>query len=176
MVAVLIILMVLLPLLVLLLWAPLAIEINSRQSVYRIGWWYLFRASVLPVEDDLLIDGRILFFRKRWSVMELLAKRREKKERKREKQKEKKQKRGQRFSWLIAKKVLATTRVERFDVTVDTGDVIWNAIFFPLAETLHYALRMHHPGFRINFVGENHIDLKITNSAGRIAWALTTHK
>lgn len=174
MLALLIIFFVLVLLVTLLLWAPLALEIDSRHSIYQVSWWYLFRAKALPVNDDLIIDGQILFFRKQWSVLEILAKRRVQKE-KADKINAQKKKRG-RFSWRMVKALLGSFKVERLDVSLDTGDVIWNAWLFPLAETLHHALRVRQSGFRINFTGQNYIDLKVTNCAGRMAWALTANK
>lgn len=165
----LIISVLLLLMLAVLLWAPLVLELDSRRSVYRLDWWYLLQAHVTPAPDDLFIHGRILFFKKRWSVIELLAKQREKKEKKAEKKQQRKKKRH--FSWDAVKRILHTFTVHRFDIALDTGDVITNAMLFPLAEVLHHSLRVSHTGFHVNFTGDNHIDLKISNRAGRVAWA-----
>lgn len=152
------------------LWAPLVLELDSSRSVYRLDWWYLIRARVTPAADDLFIDGRILFFKKRWSVIELAAKRSEKKEKQASKKK-KQQKKRSRLSWNAFKRIMHTFTVHRFDIALDTGDVITNAMLFPIAEVLHHSLRVRQGGFHINFVGDNHIDLKISNRAGRVAWA-----
>lgn len=177
MIVLLVILLVLVLLINILLWAPLALEIDSKHSVYRLSWWCLFRADVIPVKGDFMIDGQIFFFRKQWSVMELLAKKGDHKgEAKKSLNERKKKKRRIPLSWKMMKALLRSFKVERFDVSLDTGNVIWNAWLFPLAETLHHALRVKHRGLHISFTGDNRIDLKVTNRAGRMAWALYTHK
>lgn len=151
-----------------LLWAPLVLEFDTRRSVYRLDWWYLLRAWVEPAENDIFIHGQVLFFRRRWSLIELLARRREHKD---ETKKPKRKKKSGRFGWKNVKRLMKTFSVDRFDIAVDTGDVVLNAMLFPIAEVLHYVLNVRHKGFHINFIGDNHLDLKISNRAGRLAWA-----
>lgn len=152
-----------------LLWVPLVLELDTRRSVYRIHWWYLAQAHFVPTDGDLIIDGRILGFKKRWSLLKLFVQRRERKKRREAFGDHKK--RRKHWSWRTVKRLLQSSTIHRFDVAFDTGNVMTNAMLFPIAEVLRHNLLSQHPGIRVNFNGDNHIDLKVSNRPSRIARA-----
>lgn len=149
-------------LIAILLLAPVELEIDSATNMYRVRWWVLIGARVVPAESDVWIEGRLFGFRKRWSLLEVINKRTDRLGKKDEKKKPKRKKKRQ-ISFQTIRKLLKSFKVERFDISMDTGSVMWNAMLFPITEVLHYSLRQKHPGFRINFKGHQHVDLKISN-------------
>lgn len=151
-----------------LLFAPLRLCLNSRQQRYQISWAPLAVAQVIPAEDDLWIRVRILFWQRQWLLtrLMLLAESRGKERPKQKKapapKPEKKAKTS--FSWKTIKRLLASFRIHRFRIDLDTGDYLVNSWLFPLL----YFIQTPRYGIRINYLGRTDIDLEIENSGFRL--------
>ena len=140
-----------------LLFAPLRLCLNSRQQRYQISWAPLAVAQVIPAEDDLWIRVRILFWQRQCT-----GKERPKQKKAPAPKPEKKAKTS--FSWKTIKRLLASFRIHRFRIDLDTGDYLVNSWLFPLL----YFIQTPRYGIRINYLGRTDIDLEIENSGFRL--------
>lgn len=84
------------------------------------------------------------------------------------KDKKRKKIRPQKISWIKIRGVLESFKVNKCNISVDSGDMQLNGILYPL----FYFLSVYSgKDIRINFVGENEIILEIKNSIARIGLA-----
>lgn len=110
-------------------------------------------------KDDWLIDLRILFYRRKWKLEELILAKRKRKKEKARKGKEKMQKKNlHRFI-----RVLKSFRLTKWQLSFDSGDYTKNAWLYPL----NFVPGMRHH-LCINFMDENYLSATLKNSIWRI--------
>lgn len=150
------------------LFAPLRLCLNSHQQRYLISWAPLAVAQVIPAEDDLWIRIRIFFWQRQWLLtrLMLLAESRGKERPKRKKAPAPKpgKKAKTSFSWKTIKRIMASFRIRRFRLDLDTGDYLLNSWLFPLL----YFIQTPRHGIRINYLGRTDIDVELENSGFRL--------
>ena len=168
----LIILGILLAITALLLWFPIGLQINTRKSLYCVNYGPLIQARLIPdPEELLLIQMKVLFWKRHWSVLDVRTK--QEKTKKPEKPETKNKTRFSHlgessFSPSKIRRLLRTFRIREFHWELDTGSPVLNAKLFPVFFLSDYRWG----GTDLNFEGRNSLALRIENRPIRIltAW------
>ena len=172
MTAFLIILGTLLGIIALLLWLPIGLQINTRRSLYCVHYGPLIQARLIPdPEELLLIQLKVLFWKRKWSVLE--ARTKQEAAKKLEKPETKKKTRfspsgKSSFSPSKIRRLLRTFRIREFHWELDTGSPVLNAKLYPV----FYFSGYRWGGTDLNFEGRNSLALRVENRPIRIltAW------
>ena len=137
-------------LLVLPLFFPVELEVDTQSAVYRARWRGVVGVRALPDEKGWHWFYQFLFFEKEWKPSRKPPKPKPKKET---------QKRkgflSARQIWLLIKKCFAAFHCKRFYINWDTNDYIANAYLYPLT----HLINNHRRNFQINFAGRQEVDL-----------------
>lgn len=149
-----------------LLLAPLELRIDTRQPVVMMRWKSIGNATIVFDEEEWWLKIRLLFFSKKWNLINLVFA--ERKERKKKDHRSSKKKQSKRRQALKFFNILRTFQVVRWEVAFSDDDNTMNAYcywlnFFPLT-------RQH---VHVNFTGENYLVLVIRNQLWRMVHALT---
>lgn len=165
-----ILLILLLLVLSFLLFAPLQLEINSEGDFVRIGWGGLVQGRLVFMSDELLLNLRILFFRK--TIYLLGIKKKKTAEPTEKKVEKKKRKQKKKLSWAIVKKrfnlfnrILHSFKIKICKINLDTDNYVTNAYLFPV----FYSLDRGKHSFSINYEGKIDVRILIEN---RGIWVL----
>jgi hypothetical protein len=157
MTAILIIILVLLLILGYLFFAPFYLEVNTATGLYRIRFHKLASARLFFTNESIMSEIKIGWFTKQIDLLE--PRTIEPVERKNSHRK---------ISWKKMKAVLASFKINKCTISVDTGDVELNGILYPVL----YGLSVYTgKNIRINFLDENFVILEIKNSVARMSWA-----
>ncbi len=150
--------LVLLLVLVSLLFIPLELCIDTRDNLYYAELKGLVRANVEPDEREILrIRVKVPF--KEFYFFPLKP-RRKKSDKIGEKKRGKKgRKYWNRFTPSTIWRVVKSFEIKKWELDLDTGDVVTNAKLYPLFALLNYRTG----GFHINFEGRNHALLMVRN-------------
>ncbi len=154
----LIIIGILLLILVLLLFAPLNLIVNTTNNDYRLYCPGIFSVSAIGDRTEILImKMRFFFFNYNYypfgppeGQKKLKAGKAEKKKRKRS---------FKRPTLKQARQLIRSFKVKTFWINLDTGDPVRNAKYYPLFAFLNY----RYGGFNINFEGRNELALHMQN-------------
>lgn len=103
----------------------ICIEIDTTTQLYRVSWGRVLKGSIHPTKDDLYLHLFVFGYKRKFSVVKLLAKPRDKKPKK-EKKKSGRIANGK-FSWQTAVNILKSFKVKKFHLNVDFNNAIWNA-------------------------------------------------
>jgi len=150
-----------------LLFAPLVLEVNTHNNLYRfavlpvfsIRWVY----DVFPGHPEISICG----FKRKLDLFQQKDKAVQKKKRKKDHQSFFKP------SFQGIKAVVKSFRVKRWLVNIDTGDMALNGVMYPL---MYILTRITRRTFTINFLGKNEIIITIHNNAFRMLKAYIFNK
>lgn len=155
-----IILTLILWLIIWILFAPLYINISTRNDEYQVGLSGLFR---IYLDKD---QGFAPYFKSPIATFPIKSKTRKKTRKSKPK---KRTKRSTDVPGLIklTRAVLGSFRIKRFEVEIDSGDCITNAYLIALLSPIG--------GFRINDQGKNNLALTIRNRPIRIAWPIVRY-
>jgi hypothetical protein len=158
---VLIIFLLLLCGLLLLLLAPFVIEADTRVPYLLFRWRGIGHAR-LYFEKEWQLDLRVFFFRKNM-LLPVAAKATTNK-----KQRTHKAARKRSFSRMLQKmrRVLATFRVEQWQLAIDTGDHVLNAQLYPVN-----FLPGCYGHVQVNFTGDNYVYILIRNRPWQLLYA-----
>lgn len=146
----------------LLLWTPLRLTIDTKQSLYKIEWQYIFSATLTEKDNQFGVFVRAPFFGK-FIPIESLFKAMENTQPKRVNTKTISSI-SMRRMWSIFKKFPFSFDVKKCQVNWDTDDYITNAYLYPLTPFL----QGNGKSFCINFEGKRDIELIVENRMGRI--------
>jgi hypothetical protein len=140
-----------------LLFAPIYIEINSIEELYRIRFHKLFQASLHFEENFPSVQFKIARWRKRISLAG------------REMEQEKPKKTGKeekhRFSFKKAIAIINSFKVNRFYLTLCFDNMALNGILYPAFRLVSIKTGKN---IEINFLSKNEIILKIENNLYRV--------
>lgn len=147
-----------------LLLSPLEVKIDTRVPVTRVRWKSIGNATLFYDDEQLWLKVGVLFFSKKWSLMQIIFADRKKK--KKIAQSRRKKNRGKPTTILKFFKILKTFQIVQWEIAFSADDNTKNAYwywlnFFPLT-------RRH---VHINFIDQNYLVLVIRNKAWRIAYA-----
>lgn len=169
--AILIITGILLVILVMLLWLPIGLYINTRKSHYLLKYGPLVQARFVPdPREILLIHLKVLFWSQKWSILDLRTKepRKKLKESKTKKRTHYFPMRKSAFSPSKIRRLLRSFRIREFHWELDTGNPVLNAKLYPL----FYFTGLRCSGTDLNFEGRNSLVCRVENRPIRIltAW------
>lgn len=152
--------------LVLILWLPWEIEINTKQNVYQVRWKGVFGASIRVDQSQAGVKWYYQLFgwRREWHPEFRLS-----------------QPVGsvkvtthtKRTQWsfkqiiLLLKKLFSAVQVKRFYVNWDTDNFIYNAYLYPLT----HAINLKNGRFQINYTGQHDLNILLQTRLCRLAWA-----
>lgn len=161
---VLILLLVVVLVLVYLFFVPFYIDIDSKKGLFRIRFGKLASANLDLTVNSIILVIKVLGFEKRIDLLErkkIIEKKREVKS-----LNLKREEKG--VSWKKVKGVLTSFKVNKFDISIDTGDMQLNGILYPVCGLLSFLSKKN---IRINFIEENEIVVEIENNLARMSWA-----
>ena len=158
------IILILTTLLLYVLFAPFYIEINSAEKIYQFRFHRLAVASFNLTNSSLLLDIKILFWRKR---LDLFSENKTESTKKKQNKQVKKRNIGS-FNFKKLKALLKSFKVNRCDINIDTGNMQLNGMLFPLA---YLVSRYFKKNIKINFMNKNSIILEIENNLAKMAYA-----
>ncbi|MCF8244976.1 MAG: hypothetical protein K9J37_11640 [Saprospiraceae bacterium] len=153
--------LILLPL-VLLLWLPLELEIDTSHALYRVRWLGIFGFRGVPSDEGWRWFFKVFFWEKEWKPgggQSLLPK----------KKRPRKPKRvpSARKVWSLVKNLFRAIKVKRIRVNWDTGDYVRNAQLYPLFHSLSKRKRQ----LNINFMGKEELEILLQTRLWHIAGA-----
>lgn len=143
-----------------LLFAPFYIEVNTNTGVLQLRFHRAASIS-LRMEEKFFLQLQILGWIKRFDL--------ETKQIRKEPVKSPGTIHGSRVSFNQLRAIVNSFRVIACKVSLDTGNMQWNAILFPLFYFLKWRSGRD---LEINFTGSNEIVLKIRNNIAGVGWAL----
>jgi len=158
-----IVLLLIILLLVGILLLPLEFKIDTRVPVIMMRWKAIGSAALLFENEEWWLKIQVLFFSKKWNLIQLFFA--GKKKLARIKNRRKKNARKNKTVFRILK-VLKTFRIVQWEIAFSAEDNVKNAYwywlnFFPLT-------RRH---IHVNFIDENYLVLVIKNKIGRVVYA-----
>ncbi|MDX2066994.1 MAG: hypothetical protein SFV55_01145 [Haliscomenobacter sp.] len=156
----------LLVLLLALLFTPFIVRVNTRQNQYQLRWG-IARVQFIPEKDDGIIALQLAFWRRDFSLLQLLAKTPAKKAVQPQKSNAHKKGVG-RLSFYRLRKVLQSFRIPYVYLDLDSNDFVTNAYWYPVCRALSTPTRQ----LRINFGGHNQCAFELRNRAVDVLIAL----
>jgi hypothetical protein len=148
-------------LLLYLLFAPLAMVVDTRSHRYYLNYAGIFKASLLEDKEELLkVRFRVAFVNFYWYPLREGFKRN--KVEKSNPPTERRRNKSMNGKTLI--RLLKSFNVKRFSLSLDTGDCVRNASLYPIFALLN----QYRGGFHINYLGENALLLHVENRPIRI--------
>ena len=123
------------------------------------------KAALMYTEEQWWLKVQVLFFRKKWTVVQIIFADRKKARKVKHLQKKKGIARGNRLLKFF--NVVKTFRVTQWKIAISSGDNARNALLYPLNFLPH--TRQH---VDVNFIDENYLVLTIRNQPWRIIHAL----
>jgi hypothetical protein len=144
---------------------PVEVEANSEKAVYRAGIMRLIDFRLLPERKGWKWGLRIGWWKREYQLG-LLAERKSPKAAK--PRRKRKWSLRPATAWKKGRRLLASFRVRRFFINLDTDDFILNAYLYPIFTLLNGKNRR----LAINFQGQTVVDVFLTNRVWRILWLL----
>lgn len=144
--------------------APLCIEINTSENLFRVRYHKLASAVLLISGDCILLDLRITWWKKQ---IDLLAPKKTAVRVQKPKRVKKTVKRKC-VSFVTIRAVLRTFKIRRFFLTADTGNPAFNGAVFPVVYAAGLLTRKN---ISVNFCGRNELILNVQNNIARITRA-----
>jgi hypothetical protein len=138
---------------------PVEVEANSEKAVYRAGIRRLIDFQLLPEREGWKWGLRIGWWKREFQLG-LLAERKPRRKRKWSLRPA--------TAWKKGRRLLASFRVRRFFINLDTDDFILNAYLYPIFILLNGENRR----LAINFEGQTVVDIFLTNRVWRVLWLL----
>jgi hypothetical protein len=145
-----------------LLLSPLQFEIDTRVPIIRLQWKSIGNATLFYNNDEWWLRIRVLFFSKKWNLIQMFFANRKKQKKMDRRPREK----GTKMSVSKIFKILKTFQIVQWEMAIseaeDTKNAYWYWLFF-------FPITRKH--IRINFIDENYLILVIQNRVWRMAYA-----
>jgi hypothetical protein len=144
-----------------LLLVPIKFYVNTTTQQYYLQIMGLAKVSIEADEIQWIrLKLKVLFFSFFFYPLKAIGSRKEKIK----KVNPKKKKSRNRMNYKTFIRIMKSFNVEKFYLNIDTGNCIYNANLYPLFALLNYRME----GFRINFRGNNQLQLVVKNRPIRI--------
>lgn len=146
-----------------LLLLPFQFEIDSRRALIAFRWGRIGSASLLFSGEDLRLFVQLPMWRKSYSLLQPMIKKKGKKQ-----ELQKKKKRSGAFFKMTRKRIkrlLSSFKILKFRLNLDTDDYVLNAYLFPVFSLLS---SRGTPQLGINFEGDFELQLLVENRLIRI--------
>lgn len=154
-----------------LLVAPLRLDIDSSKNKYLIKWSGIGSLTLKPSEEDWFLNLKIGFWKKQFLISRLMEGIWKKEKKKPEPEKRKKKRKP--FSFFKFRKkalrVLKSFKVRQCKIDIDTDDYYWNALLIPVFQAVN---KGNYHRVAINFSGKNSILLLIENRLIKILYSI----
>jgi hypothetical protein len=143
---------------------PLELRVDTRTPQASLRWFSIGKAIVIYENEKWWLKMRVLFFYKQWDLEKLIFPEKKKKKQNRQTPQKRKIKKGK---WIRKTfNLVKTFRVTKWQIALDTGDIIKTAWLYPL-NFFSYT----HRHLYINFNDENYLVLNIRNTPWKIVYA-----
>lgn len=149
-----------------LLFTPFIVRVNTQQNQYQLRWG-IARVQFIPRKDDGIIALQFAFWKRDFSLLQLLAKTPTKKVVQPQKPNARKKGAG-RLSFHRLRKILQSFRIPYVYLDLDSDDFVTNAYWYPVCRALSTPTRQ----LRINFGGHNQCAFELRNRAVDVLIAL----
>lgn len=145
-----------------LLVSPIRLQIDTRRQVYLLQWQGIGRIQLMPVTDNLVIQLRVFFWRKKFYPLEYQPRKKQPKE----VGKKKKKSRKVDFQKYKRKgiRLFRSFRIRAFRLDLDTGDYVYNSYLYPAFHFLSAGKRQ----LTINYRGLSEMFLIVENRLYRM--------
>ena len=150
-----------------LLFTPFIVRVNTQQNQYQLRWG-IARAQFIPTKDDGKLVVQFAFWKRDFSLLQLLAKPTAKKIAQPQKPNVQRRKKAGTFSFHRLWKVLRSFRMSFFYLNLDSDNFVTNAYWYPVCRALSTPTRQ----LRINFGGYNQCAFELRNRAVDVLIAL----
>jgi hypothetical protein len=144
-----------------LLLSPFELRVDTRIPLLSVSWITIAKVTLVYEKEEWWLNIRLLFFRKRWSLLKIIFRRD-----KIGKKVQGKERISRSREPLKLLPLLTTFRVTQWELFLDCGDPEKNARLYPLN---FFPFSRDH--IHINFSGENYLLLTIRNAPWRILFA-----
>jgi hypothetical protein len=152
-----------------LIFAPLCLEINSIEGLYRIRFHRLASARLVANKGSFKIDLKIAWWHRE---IDPFAARMQSKKREQSKKSAPAKRKRPNIDFNVVMAVIKSFRVKKCFVTLDTGSMPLNGLLYPAFYLL--SVRTGRT-VEINFLDRNEIVLEIENSLARIIKVFIFH-
>lgn len=169
-IALLIILSILLGIAMYVLFAPVVLEIDTTQNLYRLRFHWLAWGRVYFMGYEPWAEVKVGWWHKQFNLLDMPKGTEKKEERPSVKKPTKKR---PKIKWDSVKALLRSFKVEKFSWSLDTGDFALNGQLYPIF--WWFAFKSGY-NTQINFVGENYLVLTVKNTGWRVMKAFITNK
>lgn len=161
---------VLLIVMICLLFAPIVIDIDSTTGWIAVRYGRMAAGALVLNEEELVVRVRALGWKKEYDLMALAGEEKKTKqvERARRPKADRRRKMDAGKMFRKIRGVLRSFRVERCEISIDTGNMPLNGVLYPWV----YLLRLRSgKNISINFSGEETVILRVRNTVARMLWA-----
>jgi hypothetical protein len=155
-------LLCLLLVMLLLLWLPFDVEIDTHHGIYQARWRGIFSIRLVPAEE------RWQWFYKLFFWENPLHFKQQKPRPKKSAAKKSKSKISFKQVLALFKNLLHAIKIKRFRLDIDTGDYVRNAQLYPLFHILSKPGRQ----YRINFMGKEELEILLQTRLWHLAGAV----
>ena len=147
-----------------LLFAPFYLEVDNIKHMIRVRFHRIISARFIIEDNTAFIKVKFLGWQLKFDLLK------PKNERKKEPHEKRMQSNKISTSKIIA--VIGSFKINKFYVTLDTGNYALNARLIPVFYSLGYLINKT---VTINFLQKNIFKLEIENNISRILWAYITY-
>lgn len=143
-----------------LLWAPIYIEVNSLNDLYRIRFHHLMSLSIKNENCNTIFEMKVLFWKKKINFMAPQMK-----EQNVLQSEINDVTKAQTVEWNKIKNVLKSFKLNTCYISLDSGNMQLNGVLYPF---LYFISTYYKKQIGINFVGNNDVIFEIENNLARI--------
>jgi hypothetical protein len=150
-----------------LLFAPLYFSLywNDERQQVQLRWFGIFQLDTFPVGKEWKVQLRVAFFKRQWSLWQLIQPASKSEQTKKQTGRRKKGQGRPGPSLQMMRRVLGSFHITRFRLHLDTGDYVLNAYLFPV----FHLLKANQVGdYAINFKGRTDVCVVIENRLARL--------
>jgi hypothetical protein len=153
--------------LLVLLFAPFKLSINSVDNLYFVSWGNFLKAAAWAETNDISFRFSLFGFSKRISLMEMIAKPRKHKSIQERVTNAVVKKSSKKVPFKLVINLLKSFRVKQFYINIDFHSY-WNAWIYPLGEIF----RRENFYISTNFMGKTEVEIEIINRPAWMIWAI----
>jgi hypothetical protein len=145
--------------------SPLEFKIDTRIPLVIIEWKSIGKATLVYEKDEWWLKIHVLFFYKKWSLLQMVFADKTRKKKVKHAQRKKSTTNSKWLSKFF--NMLKTFRVIQWKIAISSSDNLKNAWLYPLNFFPHARQHVY-----INFIDENYLVLTTRNKPLRIIYAL----
>lgn len=156
-----------------LLFAPIYLEVDSREGLCRLRLHRLASAGIFMEQGTLIAEFKFGYLRKRIDLIQKIISSKKQPVTKDAQPTRKPTGRKPKLSMRQVAALLRSFSVNRFLLTTDTGNMPLNGMLYPWVYIISKRTGLD---MSVNFTGENVLVLQIENNIARMLWAFIANK